>query len=75
MVIMNVEPYVIAGVVFFLGGAPLSLAASGDGYADPEEIYAAIRHQPSTPIMLGGGLIDVVFADGAPGLDRGRATG
>jgi hypothetical protein len=72
---MNVGPYVVASVVFVLAGtsgAALSLAASRDGYADPDEIYAALRNQPSTPITLGGGLIDVVFADGAPGLDRGR---
>jgi hypothetical protein len=75
IVCMNVGPYVVACVVFVLGstaGAAPSLAASSDGYADPDEIYAALRNQPSTPIMLGGGLIDVVFADGAPDLDRGR---
>lgn len=71
MVTMNFGPYVIACVVFLLSGASLSVAASRDGYADPDEISAAFRNQPSTPIMLGGGSIDVVFADGAPGLDRG----
>jgi len=70
---MSVGTFVVACVVFVLGGAAgaaPSLAASGDGYADPDAIYAAFRNQPSTPIMLGGGSIDVVFADGAPGLDR-----
>src|ERR1700692_608733 len=70
---MNVGPYVFASLVFVLAGtsgAAPSLAASSDGYADPDEIYAALRNQPSTPITLGGGLIDVVFADGAPDLDR-----
>ena len=72
MVKMNVRPCVIGCVVLALGGAAPLLAASSDGYADPDEIYAAIRHQPATSIMVGGGLIDVVFADGAPNLDRGR---
>jgi hypothetical protein len=75
MVNMNVAPQVVACAVFVLTGAAAaapSSAASSDGYADPDEIYAALRSQPSTPITLGGGLIDVVFADGAPGLDRGR---
>jgi hypothetical protein len=72
---MNVGPHVVACVVFVLGiawGAAPSVAASSDGYADPDEIYAAIRNQPSTQMAIGGGLIDVVFADGAPDLDRGR---
>jgi hypothetical protein len=72
---MTVGRHVIACVVFVLGGAAgaaSSSAASRDGYADPDDIYAALRNQPSTPIVLGGGLIDVVFADGAPDLDRGR---
>jgi hypothetical protein len=72
---MNLGRHVVACVVFVLGiatGAAPSVAASSDGYADPHEIYAAIRHQPSTQMALGGGLIDVVFADGAPRLDRER---
>jgi len=72
---MNVGRYVVACVVFVLGcatGAAPSLAAAGDDYAGPDEIYAALRKQPSTPIVVGGGQIDVVFADGAPDLDRGR---
>ena len=72
---MNVGRYVVACVVFVLGGATgaaPSLAAAGDDYAGPDEIYAALRKQPSTPIVVGGGQIDVVFADGAPDLDRGR---
>jgi hypothetical protein len=71
---MNVGRYVVACVVFVLGGATgaaPSLAAAGGDYADPIEIYAALRKQPSTPIVVGGGQIDVVFADGAPDLDRG----
>jgi hypothetical protein len=75
IVSMKVGPHVVACVVFVLGiarGAAPSVAASSDGYADPDEIYAAIRNQPSTQMAIGGGLIDVVFADGAPDLDRGR---
>ncbi|HLZ97337.1 MAG TPA: hypothetical protein VKP66_05270 [Steroidobacteraceae bacterium] len=71
---MKVAQYVAAcfALAVCWAAAPASSpAASSDGYAGPEEIYAAVRDQPSTPITLGGGLIDVVFADGAPGLDRG----
>src|SRR5205085_8756531 len=45
------------------------------GYENPAEIYSALRHQPSTLITLGGASIQVVFADGAPGLDRGPVMG
>jgi hypothetical protein len=39
-------------------------------YADPDEIYTALRDQPHTRLSIGAGEIDVVFAEGAPGLDR-----
>ena len=41
-------------------------------YGDPENIYAALRKQPGTTLRLYGGEIKVVFADGAPGVDRER---
>jgi hypothetical protein len=42
-------------------------------YDDPEEIYGALRSQPGTTVKVAGGDIKVVFADGAPGLDRDAA--
>lgn len=53
-----------------LCGVLLSTARA-DAYADADDIYAALRAQPRIPLTLGGGRIEVVFADGAPGLDRG----
>jgi hypothetical protein len=41
-------------------------------YEDPEKIYSALREQPGTMLRLDGGEIKVVFADGAPGVDRER---
>lgn len=41
-------------------------------YDDPEAMYAALRDQPRQTLRVGGGIIDVTFADGAPGLDRDR---
>jgi hypothetical protein len=52
-----------AGVLADTRGAP--------DYDDPEDLYAALRHQPVDRIALPGGEIALVFADGAPGLDRG----
>jgi hypothetical protein len=63
---------VLAGCL--MGGATLSTAAPRDRYAEPDELYAALRDQPHTRLSLGGAQIDVVFADGAAGLDRGRVT-
>lgn len=39
-------------------------------YDEPDEIYEALGAQSGTRIDLAGGDITVVFADGAPGLDR-----
>lgn len=50
-----------------LGLTRKSLAA---GYEGPQEIYAALRTQPGTVLKLDGGEINLVFADGAPGLER-----
>jgi predicted metalloprotease with PDZ domain len=41
-------------------------------YDDPDDMYAALSRQPHRSITLGGGTIDVTFADGAPGLDQDR---
>ena len=50
-----------------------AVAASGDpgdAYEGGDAIYRALVRQPHETIKVGGGEIDVVFADGAPGLDR-----
>ena len=36
------------------------------------QLYTALRDQPGTNLRIGGGNINVVFADGAAGLDRDR---
>jgi predicted metalloprotease with PDZ domain len=46
-------------------------AAPAD-YANPDRMYAALAEQPHETMSVGGATIDVVFADGAPGLDRAR---
>jgi predicted metalloprotease with PDZ domain len=64
---------VVAGLgLTFLGGAAASLARSPGDYGDGPRLYAALAQQPHTRLRVAGGNIDVVFADGAPGLDRGR---
>ena len=41
-------------------------------YEDPDAVYDALHSQPATTLDLGGGKIDIVFADGAAGLERER---
>ncbi|HEY9133100.1 MAG TPA: hypothetical protein VIM98_15210 [Dyella sp.] len=41
-------------------------------YARAEDLYAALREQPRQSLSIGGGTLDIVFADGASGLDRER---
>jgi hypothetical protein len=41
-------------------------------YGSADLLYAALAKQPHTRMVIGGGDIDVVFADGANGLDRAR---
>jgi hypothetical protein len=48
-----------------------AIAAPRD-YTDPDTMYAALREQPHRTLSVDGGTIDLVFADGAPGLDRER---
>jgi hypothetical protein len=55
-----------------MGGATQLRTAPSDRYTEPDALYAALRDQPHTRLSLGGGQIDVVFADGAAGLDRSR---
>jgi hypothetical protein len=47
-------------------------SSGADRYSDGESLYAALREQPHTALSACGGDIAVVFADGAPGLDRDR---
>jgi hypothetical protein len=60
----------LAAAAWTARGLP-ALAQPG-AYDDGRAIYAALRSQPSTPLSFGDSRIDVVFADGAPGLDRAR---
>jgi hypothetical protein len=39
-------------------------------YDEPDEIYEALGSQSGTRVDIAGGNINVVFADGAPGLDK-----
>ena len=48
------------------------MSSGADRYGDGESLYTALREQPHTMIAVCGGDIAVVFADGAPGLDRER---
>lgn len=59
---------VIFGLVTAAALAPMSSGA--DRYDDGDSLYSALREQPHTSLSIGGGEIEVVFADGAPGLDR-----
>jgi len=43
-----------------------------DDYGSGDQLYAALARQPHTRLTIGGGVIDVVFADGAAGLDQAR---
>lgn len=53
-----------------VGGASLAGAGAAPAYDDPDAMYAALRDQPGRQLTIGGGTINVVFADGAPGLAR-----
>ncbi len=46
--------------------------AQPGAYDNGRTIYAALRSQPATSLAIGDSRVDVVFADGAPGLDRAR---
>ena len=56
-----------------LAAAALAPTSNGaDRYEDAESLYSALREQPHTGLSIGAGEIQVVFADGAPGLDHAR---
>jgi hypothetical protein len=66
-----------AGVTIFALGLVTAavlprILNAADPYEDGESLYSALREQPHTMLAVGGGEIAVVFADGAPGLDRER---
>lgn len=48
------------------------VARSANDYSDGESVYGALAKHPGLRLTIGGGAIDVVFADGAPGPDRSR---
>lgn len=58
--------------VLAIGLAAIAVAAIGApaDYSEPDRIYAALADQPHETLTIGGSEIDLVFADGAPGLDR-----
>jgi hypothetical protein len=60
---------IIIGAVAALLGYGVLAATNYDG--GPQALYQALAEQPHETLRLGGGEIEVVFADGAPGLDRG----
>ncbi|WP_266172089.1 hypothetical protein [Dyella subtropica] len=62
--------YAIAGGLAL--GAWLPDALLQRDYDDAASLYAALRDQPHQRLSIGGGDLDVVFADGAPGLDHDR---
>lgn len=64
-------------VLAAIAAAPASLAidpkSASSTYEDPADLYAALRTQPAATLPVSGGSIRLVFADGAPHLDRGPA--
>jgi hypothetical protein len=61
---------------FLLGAGALASASllaealPERSYDEPDEIYKALGSQSGTRVDIAGGNINVVFADGAPGLDK-----
>ncbi len=47
-----------------------SLAQAQAPYDRTRDVYAALRAEPEETVGLGGGRIDIVYADGGRGLDR-----
>jgi len=67
-VLLGLGATLATGVPLIGAGAPSTV-----DYDDPDAMYAALRKQPHQSLHIGGGTIDVTFADGAPGLNRDRA--
>jgi hypothetical protein len=53
-----------------VSGAAFQPRQATGSYEDPRAFYQALTGRPDERIMLDGGTISVVFAGGAPGLDR-----
>jgi len=53
-------------VLLGLGAVLAAGALAENDYDDPNAMYAALRDQPHQSLHVGGGTIDVTFADGAP---------
>lgn len=53
-----------------LGSALGPASAAPSDYADPDQMYMALGRQSHDTLIVDGGTIDLVFADGAPGLDH-----
>ena len=53
-----------------IGASALARPTQPPAYDDPRDLYAALLDQPVTRFAAHGGTVDLVFADGAPGLDR-----
>jgi hypothetical protein len=47
-------------------------SATKTPFEDPDQMYAALDAGPGHTISIGGGSLRIVFADGAPGLNRQR---
>ena len=62
--------WALAGAVTAIAWLPK--AWSQRNYGRAPELYGALREQPHQSIAIGGGTLDVVFADGAKGLDHDR---
>jgi hypothetical protein len=62
-----IRSVIVLAVAALLGRAA---CAAPDYDGGPRALYQALAEQPHETLRLGGGEIDIVFADGAPGLDR-----
>jgi len=65
--VIMIRTVIILAVAVLLGRGAL---AATDYVGGPRALYQALAEQPHETLRLGGGEIEVVFADGAPGLDR-----
>lgn len=58
-----------AGAVI-AGAATIGGAAATPSYDNPDDMYEALRQQPGETLTFGASEIRLVFADGAPNVDR-----
>jgi hypothetical protein len=56
--------------VLFMTASMAPTMTRGADYDAADEVYAALGAQTHTRLLIGEGQVDVVFADGATGLDR-----